>query len=57
MARVSPRNGNGRCPFVAKWTHESSGVTLKLCLQHYRVLKHRGHLAGDGELVKRWLAD
>lgn len=55
MARVSPRHGNGRCPFVAKWTYESSGVTLKLCTQHYRVIKHRGHLGLEADTVKRWL--
>lgn len=61
MARVSPRHGNDRCPFQAKEVVDISGEgyairELHLCVPHFRVLTHRGHLGTRRDLLLRWLA-
>lgn len=56
MARVSIRLGNHRCSFKACETYQHGSTTLHLCTGHWRVIRYRGHLAGEVTLVRRWLA-
>lgn len=55
MARVSPRRGGGKCSKAAVTTYRTGDITLRLCVDHWRVITHRGHLGDEVGYVKRWL--